>query len=145
MTDLPTVRWLLRLLISPGWAPLGVVIVHLALAEFGLTDRFDHLLHFLGGASIAYFLHGFIVLLPSQVGIIPKWAHYLAFTSACTIAVFWELAEFASDRFMDTTIQQSLSETVLDLVFGVFGALTTLLGIAALTRLFRGSRQQGNA
>ena len=44
--DLPTVRWLLRLLISPGWAPLGVVIIHLALAEFGLTNRFDHLLHF---------------------------------------------------------------------------------------------------
>jgi len=146
VNDLPTVRWLLRLLISPGWAPLGVVIIHLALAEFGLTNRFDHLLHFLGGASIAYFLHGFIALLPCQGGIIPKWAHYLlAFTSACTIAVFWELAEFASDRYMGTTIQQSLSETVLDLVFGVLGASTTLLGIAAFRRLFRGSRREGNA
>jgi hypothetical protein len=56
MNDLPTVRWLLRLLVNPGWAPLGVVVMHLALAHYGLTHRFDHLLHFLGGASIAYFL-----------------------------------------------------------------------------------------
>jgi hypothetical protein len=55
MNELPTVRWLLRFLINPGWAPLGVVVMHLALAEFGLTQRFDHLQHFLGGASNAYF------------------------------------------------------------------------------------------
>lgn len=132
MNDLLTVRRLLRLLANPGWAPLGVVILHLALAEFGLTQRFDHLLHFLGGASIAYFLFGFFAFLPPPFA---RWVHYLlAFTSSCTVAVFWEFAEFASDRFMGTSIQQSVSETVLDLVFGTVGASNALLVIAA----FRG-------
>jgi len=114
--------------------------MHLTLAEFGLTNKFDHLLHFLGGASIAYFLHGFIARLPSQAASIPKWVHYLlAFTSACTVAVFWEFAEFAADQFLGTAIQQSLSETVLDLVFGVLGASATLLAVVAFTLLFRGA------
>ena len=140
MNDLPAVRWLLRLLVNPGWAPLAVVVMHLVLAEYGLTERFDHLLHFLGGASIAYFLLGFVALVPSLFASIPRWVHYLlAFTSTCTVAVFWEFAEFASDRFMGTSIQQSLSETVLDLVFGVIGAFTTLLVIAAFRVMVRGS------
>jgi len=114
--------------------------MHLVLAEFGLTHRLDHLLHFLGGASIAYFLYGFIALLPSQAASISKWVHYLlAFTSACTAAVFWEFAEFASDQFLGTAIQQSLSETVLDLLFGVLGATATLLAVVAVRLLVRGA------
>jgi hypothetical protein len=137
MNDLPAVRWFLRLLVNPGWAPLGVVIMHLVLAAFGLTQKFDYFLHFLGGASIAYFLFGFIALLPSRIAGIPQWAHYLlAFTSACTVAVFWELAEFALDRFQGTSIQQGLSETMLDLLFGVVGAMAGLLCVAAFRKLF---------
>jgi hypothetical protein len=139
MNDLPAVRWLLRVLVNPGWAPLAVVVMHLALAQYGLTQRFDHLLHFLGGASISFFLLGLLALLPSLFAGIPRWVHYLlAFTSSCTVAVFWEFAEFTSDRLMGTSIQQSVSETVLDLVFGVIGALSTLLLIAAFKGLVRG-------
>ena len=113
--------------------------MHLVLAGYGLTQRFDHLLHFLGGASISYFLLGLLALLPSLFADIPRWVHYLlAFTSSCTVAVFWEFAEFASDRFLGTSIQQSVSETVLDLVFGVAGALSTLLLIATFKGLVRG-------
>jgi hypothetical protein len=140
MNDLPAVRWLLRLLVNPGWAPLGVVVMHLVLAGYGLTQRFDHLLHFLGGASIAYFFFRFFALLPSLFGSSPRWVYYLLpFTSSCTVAVFWEFAEFASDRFMGTSLQQSVSETVLDLVLGVVGAFSTLLLIAAFKGLVRGS------
>ena len=135
MNDLPAVRWLLRLLVNPGWAPLGVVVMHLALAHFGLTHRFDHLLHFLGGASIAYFLFGLLVSLPSLFASIPDWVQYLlVFTTSCTVAVFWEFAEFASDRFLGTFVQQSVTETMLDLTFGVVGATTTLVVMA----VFRG-------
>jgi hypothetical protein len=133
MNRLPAVRWLLRVLLNPGWAPLSVVALHLALAELGLTQRFDHLLHFLGGASMAYFLHGLIARLPLRVAGLPRWVHFLlAFTSACTVALFWEFAEFASDQLRGTSIQQSLSETMLDLLFGVLGATGSLLIIAGL-------------
>jgi hypothetical protein len=135
MNDFPTVRWLLRLLVNPGWAPLGVVAMHLALAHYGLTHRFDHLLHFLGGASIAYFLFGLLASLPSLFASIPSWAQYLlVFTTSCTVAVFWEFAEFASDRFLGTSVQQSVAETMLDLTFGVAGASTML----AVMAVFRG-------
>jgi hypothetical protein len=121
--------------VNPGWAPLAVVVLHLVLAQYGLTQRFDHLLHFLGGASIAFFLLGLLASLPSLFAHVPRWIHYLlAFTSSCTVAVFWEFAEFASDRFRGTSIQQSVSETVLDLVFGVAGAMSSLLLIAAFER-----------
>ena len=117
--------------------------MHLAFAEYGLTQRYDHLLHFLGGASIAYFLLGLFASLPSLFTSSPRWVHcLLAFTSSCTVAVFWEFAEFASDRFMGTSIQQSVSETVLDLAFGVAGAFSTLLVIAAFKGLVRGSTRE---
>ncbi len=139
MKNLPAVRFLMRILVNPGWAPLGVVAMHLVLAEFGLTQRFDHLLHFTGGAAMAWFLFGLIALLPFQVTGVPKWVHHLiAFSSACTVAVFWEFAEFASDQLLGTAIQQSLSETVLDLLFGVLGAGATLLMAAAFSMLVRG-------
>jgi hypothetical protein len=42
--------------------------------------------------------------------------------------------EFASDRFLDTSVQQSVVETMLDLAFGVVGASTTLV----VKAVFRG-------
>ena len=137
MKSMPTVRWLLGILVNPGWAPLAVAILHVALAERGLTDRFDHPLHFLGGAAIAYFLHGLIVRLQPTLGISCYGVrHLLAFTSACAVAVFWEFAEFASDRLRHTTIQRSVNETMLDLVFGVSGAFVSLSLILIAGRLF---------
>lgn len=112
--------------------------MHLALAQHGLTQRFDHLLHFLGGASIAFFLFGFLASLPSLFTPVPRWAQYLlVFTSSCTVAVFWEFAEFALDSLMGTSTQQSVTETMLDLAYGVAGAFSTLLVLAAYRILFR--------
>lgn len=136
MNNLPAARLLLRLLVNPGWAPLGVVVIHLILADYGLTERFDHYLHYFGGAAIAYFLFGIFAFWPSVSTRSPTWDYYLlTFTSSCTVAVFGEFAEFASDRFMRTSIQQSLSETVFDLAFGVAGAFSTLLLIGLYKRL----------
>jgi hypothetical protein len=118
------------------------VVLHLGLAHYGLTQRFDHLLHFLGGASIAYFLFGFLDALPSVCARIPGWIkHLLVFTSACTVALFWEFAEFASDWFLGTTVQRSLSETMLDLAYGVAGASSTLLVVAAYRFLGAGAKK----
>lgn len=130
-------RWVLGVLVNPGWAPLGVVILHLLLAEFGLTERFDRLLHFLGGAAIAYFVFGLINRAPGLAAGIPSWFLYLfAFTAVCTVATFWEFGEFASDQFMGTAIQRGLTETIRDLFYGVLGALACLV-ITALLRIVR--------
>jgi hypothetical protein len=141
MTDLPFVRRFLRILIDPGWAPFSVVIFHVILAEFGLTHRFDHLLHFLGGVAIAYFCFRLLALLsflPPSHG----WLIYLmAFAASCTAALFWEFAEFASDVFLRTSVQQGLRETMLDLIFGVLGATLSLLLIAFARSLFGNHRR----
>ena len=127
MKNMPTLRWLLGTIINPGWAPLTVVIIHVILSHYGLI-QFDAYVHFAGGAAIAFFFHGSIAKLPPSLAIQPKWTHYLlAFTSACTAAVFWEFSEFIADYLMRTAIQQSLTETIQDLACGVAGALTALL------------------
>lgn len=131
LRELPAVRTLLRLLLNPGWAPFAVVLLHVVLAEFGLNHRFDHLLHFLGGASMAYFLHGILLWLAARISLSPKWISYLiAFTGACTVAVFWEFGEAASDHWLGTHVQQSLTETMLDLFYGVLGAILMICLLA---------------
>lgn len=125
-------------MVNPGWAPISVAVMFLALAGSGLADRFDHVIHSLGGASISYFFYGAIGKLPSGATGTPKGIHYLlALTSACTVALFWEFAEFASDRFMGTSLQQTVSGTILDLMFGVLGATASVLLVAAFQLLAR--------
>jgi hypothetical protein len=138
MNDLPFVRRFLRMLVEPGWAPFAVVFLHVVLAEFGLTQRFDHLLHFLGGIAIGYFFFRlFELLLPFPTGY--RWLIYPAtFACSCTAALFWELAEFASDVFLHTSVQQSLSETMLDLLFGVLGGTSSLALLAFISLLRHG-------
>ena len=52
--------------------------------------------------------------------------YVLAFTAACTVAVFWEFGEFASDLVLGTHIQHDVAETLWDLVFGAGGAAIAL-------------------
>lgn len=138
MNDLPATRLLLRLLVNPGWAPLGVVVLHLGLAEFGLTQNFDQHLHFLGGAALAYFVQGLLARLHSNGVTVSGWIQYLlAFTAACTVALLWEFWEFASDRWLGTMLQKSLHDTNLDLVLGSLGAIAALVLIATGRVLFR--------
>jgi hypothetical protein len=90
------------MLVEPGWAPLSVVGLYLVLAEFGLTERFDHWLHFLGGAATGYFLVRVIEMF-AVLGASQAWVRYVvAFTSGCTVAVLWEVGEFASDVWLHT-------------------------------------------
>jgi hypothetical protein len=45
---------------------------------------------------------------------------------SCTVAVFWEFAEFLGEQLFGLPAQLNLSETMLDLIFGVLGAAMSL-------------------
>jgi hypothetical protein len=113
-----------------AWAPLAVLVVHAAAAWLGWRREADNLVHFLGGAAAAYFTLRCLEILGPLLGAMRRGTRLaVAFFGACTAAVFCELVEFASDSWLGTEVQQSLRETMLDLVAGVAGAAVTLVAI----------------
>jgi hypothetical protein len=127
-----------RILRDAAWAPAAVLIFHQVAIRLHIRSRLDHLIHFLGGAAAAYFFYRAVKIAAPYLGKLQKLTRYLlAFTLTCTIAVFWELAEFASDKLRGTHIQQSISETLWDLISGVTGA-TVCLALIFIFWLVRG-------
>jgi hypothetical protein len=122
----------IRSLREAAWAPIAVLILHAIVVRTSYRTELDHLLHFLGGAAIAFFLFRCIGIAADLLGVLRKVTHYLfAFALASTIAVLWEIAEFFSDRLLVTELQKSLSETMGDLIAGLVGAASAL-GVVAL-------------
>ncbi len=122
-------QWVNRSLRDTGWAPLVVFIIHvIALGVYDgytLIASLDAIMHFIGGMVMAYFLHGAFIN-ASRLGIIGP--HHrithrlLVFTATCTVAVFWEFAEFILDETLGTFSQAGLGDTMSDLFFGFLGA-----------------------
>ncbi len=134
MKDLPNVRLFLRLMVDPGWAPICVVVLFLLSVEEGVAGRFDHLTHGSGGAAIAFFFWRSFGLVPYLARGMSDLVRYLfAFTSACAVAVFWELAEFFADRWLGTALQHSVEESMLDLLSGVVGAAVVLILVGVVS------------
>ena len=118
-----------------GWFPIAVFLLH----EFcsHVLDAYDRWpavdvpLHFLGGLSIAYFLAGSLGTFANRALVrmpdhILRW--FLVLSLACTTAVFWEFAEWTSDRLFGTNCQMNdLGDTLFDLAMGLLGALFLLL------------------
>jgi hypothetical protein len=85
----------------------------------------------MGGLAVAYFFYGAVQLLPHWLGNLSHLGNLLlTFTLSCTVAVFWEFGEFAADQFFGSHIQQTLSETMVDLLLGVVGAALFLFVLA---------------
>lgn len=61
-------------------------------------------------------------------------AALLVFALTYSAAVFWEFAEFVSDRLASTTAQLSLGDTLLDLHLGIVGGTAYLAGQALVRR-----------
>ena len=88
----------------------------------------DWILHFSGGLAIAYFLFHLIPYFRKRLGELTPLAHLLlTYTSAVTIAAFWELAEFAVSFSKGTVLQFSISETMIDLFNGALGSALTIV------------------
>lgn len=88
-------------------------------------------IHFLSGILIGF---GVILwlrrLLAKKNGIrLPAWLQFLfVLTLSVFVAVLWEFVEFASDQLFGTNSQDSLVDTMYDLILGTAGTLVLLLG-----------------
>lgn len=121
---------LLRLLLRAGWAPVAVLVFHRAIFHTPWRQPLDFVMHYSGGVAISFFVWHALDCFASWFGKLTAFARYLlTFSLACTIGLFWEFAELASDVFRGTHIQHSIHETMRDLVADATGALTTLVGV----------------
>ena len=106
-----------------------VFAVHvIALRVFDAYSHIAHLdlfMHFIGGAVMAFFLHRTSIN-ASLIGVIgpphPITHRLLVFTATCSVALFWECAEFIADQTLGTHSQAGLADTLGDLLFGAIGA-----------------------
>lgn len=138
------VKKLLQLLRDTGiWAPVAVLIFHQFASLKGYRTQIDWINHFSGGLSFSYFAWKNIPLFTRWTGTpTPVGRLVVAFLAGCTAAVWWEIAEFSSDVFRDTHIQQSIQETMVDQVNGVLGTITAIgfLGIREFRRMRKAAR-----
>ncbi|MBB5034516.1 hypothetical protein [Prosthecobacter vanneervenii] len=131
---------LIRLLLHAGWAPLAVLVFHRLIQHTPFREPLDFVMHYSGGLAITYFLWHALDFFGHWLGQLTLFARYLfAFALACTVGVFWEFGEFASDIFLHTHIQYSIGETMRDLIADATGATTTLM-LLLLGRWLRGGK-----
>jgi hypothetical protein len=112
-----------------AWAPLSVLIGHSVFAKFfGHEPYVDPVMHFSGGVAAAYFFRKVSMMGNEVLGELTDFSRdLLSFGLTCSIALFWEMAEFISDIFLGTNVQTSNTNTMRDLILGTVGALMFLL------------------
>jgi hypothetical protein len=121
------VNWIFRTFREAAWAPLGVICIYAIGLAFGLYDLFPPLdipTHLLGGVAITYLYRSAIMNSQIIVGDIPTLIQtLLAFTSTGTTIIFWEFYENALDFFLGTHNVRGLTDTIIDMLVGLIGAL----------------------
>jgi len=109
------------------------VIASLGFDAYDSYPRLDIPMHFLGGVSIAYFFHR-ASLAASAHGLLGRFHRVthivLVFALTCTATVFWEFAEFVTDRYLRTNAQIGLDDTLKDMFFGTCGGVALLIAVA---------------
>jgi hypothetical protein len=133
--------WVKQSLREAAWAPLVVFGLHVV--ALGVFDtyanfpQFDLLMHFFGGVVMAFFFHRASINASLQGISAPYHAvthRLLVFTSTCTVAVFWEFAEFITDWYFGSQTQGGLTDTMGDLFFGGVGGVFFIVFAAILSR-----------
>jgi len=123
--------WMFATLREAAWAPLSVFLSYLLALALQLFKRFPPLdipFHFLGGVVITYFYRIAIRNSQKSIGEIPFPIQVLfALTCTGTTAILWEFVENFLDHFAGTHMVRGLQDTVMDLFFGLFGALVFTL------------------
>jgi hypothetical protein len=115
------------------WFPLAVFLAHVILSRvlfaYAYFPRLDRPVHVLGGIAIAFSVwRGIDILVRARVlePLQPAVRVVLVFALTCAAAVFWEFAEFVSDRTIGTHAQLGLDDTLLDMSLGILGGLAYL-------------------
>ena len=128
-----SLRAALAMPLRAAWAPALVFSLHVfisrALNAYLWFPPLDIPMHFFGGVAIAYFFGGCLRALPADAiaGGLRRWlVAAFVFALTCAATVFWEFAEFFSDRLFGTHAQLGLEDTLLDMALGVAGGLTYL-------------------
>jgi len=141
----PGTPWPAAALIEAGWAPLGVFGLHVVASRvlhlYVVYPPADIAMHGLGGIAIAYFFWR-AARRASEAGAIGTLNRaglgVLVFGLTCAAAVFWEFAEYLSDRYMGTKAQLGLEDTLGDMLVGIVGGAAFLL-----QRFWAGPEQGG--
>ena len=124
-------NWLAATLREAAWAPLGILGFYLlarSLQLFKLYPPLDIPTHFLGGFAITYFFRVAIRHSQKVVGEIPFPIQVLfAFTCTGTTTILWEFYENLLDFFFATQLVRGVTDTIVDLLAGLFGALVVSL------------------
>ncbi|HLE92067.1 MAG TPA: hypothetical protein VI753_13035 [Anaerolineales bacterium] len=121
------IDWISATLRESAWAPLGVLIFYLIGRPLHLYDLFPPLdmpSHFIGGVTITYFYRSSIRNSQGIAGVIPSSIQILlAFTCTGTTIILWEFYENLFDFFFGTHMVRGLEDTILDMLWGLLGAL----------------------
>ena len=121
------------------WAPVAVYIVHHFLGErFGHEPYIDPVMHFAGGAAVAFLFWRSITIWQRQRGdFAAAKPVLLVFGLAVLVAMAWELMEYLIFVYNGTTKWWTLLNTLRDLALGATGAALLL---AWLRRREQGAR-----
>src|SRR4051812_20035384 len=113
-----------RILREAAWAPASVLVFHSVGGHFfGHEPVVDPISHFTGEIAAAFFFRRAASLAPDRIGRLTVGGlDALAFSLTCSIAVFWEIGEFASDKIFGGNVQRGLDNTMRDLICGISGA-----------------------
>jgi hypothetical protein len=123
--------WIVKTLREAAWAPLSVFVFYLLARSIQLFQRFPLLdipTHFFGGVVITYFYQVAIRHSQKLVGEIPFPVQILfAFTCTGTTTIFWEFYEYIFDFFFHTQMVRGVTDTTVDFLVGLLGALVVSL------------------
>ena len=132
---MPSLPWLSLTLRRAAWAPLLVFGLHVVAARvlglYRLWPPTDIPMHFLGGMAIAFFFaHAYRAAeeldLLGRPAVVLRGVTVFALVGSAT--VFWEFAEFLSDRYLGTYLQKGLEDTLGDMLVGILGGVAFLAG-----------------
>lgn len=123
--------WITHSLQEAGWAPASVFLLSLMLGNifhaYESIPGLDKTVHLAGGMAIAHFFAISIHHLQRSVGAIPG-NRQLVIAMALTffVALAWEGIELIGDASLNMRMHRGLTDTLLDILFGLLGALILL-------------------
>ena len=122
-------RWALLTARRAAWAPISLIVFHtfilLVLDAYTRFPPIDIPMHFLGGASAAYFLRWSVLTAPECKICAPLDSfarNRLVLITTFAVTVLWEVAEFLLDRKYGSHLQLGVIDTLGDMLTGVSGA-----------------------